>query len=89
MYLYYIIGKPKYIAWTIIKSTPLILTGLSIAFAFKTGLFNIGAEGQFIIGALTATIVGYGLDLPMIIHIPLTFNKFLIAFIKQTLGGGT
>ena len=30
----------------------------SIAFAFKTGLFNIGAEGQFIIGALVATIVG-------------------------------
>ena len=35
-----IIGKPKYMAWTIIRATPLILTGLSIAFAFKTGLFN-------------------------------------------------
>ena len=67
-----IIGKPKYIAWTIIKATPYILTGLSIAFAFKTGLFNIGAEGQFIIGALTATILGYALHLPAIIHIPLT-----------------
>ena len=67
-----IIGKPKYIAWTIIKATPYILTGLSIAFAFKTGLFNIGAEGQFIIGALVATILGYTLHLPAIIHIPLT-----------------
>ncbi len=67
-----IIGKPKYIAWTIIKATPYILTGLSIAFAFKTGLFNIGAEGQFIIGALVATIVGYSVQLPAIIHIPLT-----------------
>ena len=67
-----IIGKPKYVAWTIIKATPYILTGLSIAFAFKTGLFNIGAEGQFIIGALTATILGYALHLPAIIHIPLT-----------------
>ncbi|MEG0855406.1 MAG: ABC transporter permease [Terrisporobacter sp.] len=67
-----IIGKPKYIAWTIIKATPYILTGLSIAFAFKTGLFNIGAEGQFIIGALVATLLGYSLDLPAIIHIPLT-----------------
>lgn len=67
-----IIGKPKYIAWTIIKATPYILTGLSIAFAFKTGLFNIGAEGQFIIGALVATIVGYSIQLPAIIHIPLT-----------------
>ncbi len=74
-----IIGKPKYIAWTIIKSTPLILTGLSIAFAFKTGLFNIGAEGQFIIGALTATMVGYGLDLPMIIHVPLTLIAAAVA----------
>lgn len=67
-----IIGKPKYIAWTIIKATPYILTGLSIAFAFKTGLFNIGAEGQFIIGALVATLVGYSVQLPAIIHIPLT-----------------
>lgn len=67
-----IIGKPKYIAWTIIKATPYILTGLSIAFAFKTGLFNIGAEGQFIIGALVATVVGYSINLPAIIHVPLT-----------------
>lgn len=67
-----IFGKPKYIAWTIIKATPYILTGLSIAFAFKTGLFNIGAEGQFIIGALVATLVGYSIQLPAIIHIPLT-----------------
>ena len=55
-----IIGKPNYVAWTIIKATPYILTGLSIAFAFKTGLFNIGAEGQFIVGALVATLVGVG-----------------------------
>ena len=58
-----IIGKPKYIAWTLIKATPYILTGLSIAFAFKTGLFNIGAEGQFIVGALVATLVGVGLEI--------------------------
>ncbi|CEN77013.1 ABC transporter permease [[Clostridium] sordellii] len=74
-----IIGKPKYIAWTIIKSTPLILTGLSVAFAFKTGLFNIGAEGQFIVGALAATLVGYGVQLPAIIHIPLTLAVAALA----------
>lgn len=74
-----IIGKPKYIAWTIIRATPLILTGLSIAFAFKTGLFNIGAEGQFIIGALVAVIVGAGLDLPAFIHIPVTMGAAAIA----------
>ena len=74
-----IIGKPKYIAWTIIRATPLILTGLSIAFAYKTGLFNIGAEGQFIIGALVAVLVGAGLDLPAIIHIPLTLISAAVA----------
>lgn len=80
-----IFGKPKFIAWTIIRSTPLILTGLSIAFAFKTGLFNIGAEGQFIIGALVATMVGAGLELPAIIHIPLTL---LLAALGGAIWGG-
>ena len=80
-----IIGKPKYMAWTIIRATPLILTGLSIAFAFKTGLFNIGAEGQFIVGSLVAVLVGAGLDLPAIIHIPLTL---LCAAIAGALWGG-
>ena len=80
-----IIGKPKYIAGTIIRATPLILTGLSIAFAFKTGLFNIGAEGQFIIGALVAVLVGAGLDLPAIIHIPLTL---LCAALAGAIWGG-
>ena len=74
-----IIGKPKYIAWTIIRGTPLILTGLSIAFAYKTGLFNIGAEGQFIIGALVAVLVGAGVDLPAFIHIPLTLISDALA----------
>lgn len=63
-----VFGNPKYISWTIIRSTPLILTGISVAFAFRTGLFNIGAEGQFIIGSLVATLVGYFFKLPPIIH---------------------
>lgn len=63
-----IFGSPKYISWTIVRSTPLILTGISVAFAFKTGLFNIGAEGQYIIGSLVATLVGYFLKLPIVIH---------------------
>ncbi|WP_250278758.1 ABC transporter permease [[Clostridium] colinum] len=39
-------------------ATPIIMTGLSVAFAFKTGLFNIGASGQFIIGAYVAVYIG-------------------------------
>ena len=66
-----VFGKPKYIGWTLVKATPLILTGLSVAFAFRTGLFNIGAEGQFMIGALAAALVGYFVHAPAIIHIPL------------------
>ncbi|HBE77154.1 MAG TPA: ABC transporter permease [Firmicutes bacterium] len=47
---------------TLATATPLILTGLSVAFAFKTGLFNIGAAGQMLIGGLCATAVGLSLD---------------------------
>lgn len=56
---------------TIRRTTPYILTGLSIAFAFRTGLFNIGAEGQVIVGWLAAVWVGISVDAPMIIHLPL------------------
>ncbi len=73
------LGSPKNIAWTIVYATPLILTGLSVAFAFRTGLFNIGVEGQFIIGSIGAFIVGYFVQLPAIIHIPLTFLAGVIA----------
>lgn len=64
-----VFSKPKYMAWTIIRSTPIILTGISVAFAFRTGLFNIGAEGQFIIGSIFATMAGVFLDLPPFIHV--------------------
>lgn len=74
-----IFGKPKYLSYVIIRSTPLILTGLSIAFAFRTGLFNIGAEGQFIIGATTAVAVGYFVHLPALLHIPFVIISSLIA----------
>lgn len=42
---------------TLVNATPLIFTGLAIAVAFRTGVFNVGAEGQFILGGLGATIV--------------------------------
>ena len=45
-------------------ATPLIMTGLSVAFAFKTGLFNIGASGQMLIGGLCATAIGLTVILP-------------------------
>lgn len=49
----------------------MIFTGLSVAFAFKAGLFNIGAEGQLIIGALATAWAGFAFThLPWFIHIP-------------------
>jgi len=58
----------RYFGEFVVASVPLILTGLSVAFAFKTGLFNIGAEGQLMMGTLAATLCGIFLDLPPIIH---------------------
>jgi len=54
---------------TLVTATPLILTGLSVALAFKSGLFNIGAQGQFIFGAIGASYVGFHFHLPAIVHV--------------------
>lgn len=80
-----IFSRTKYISYTIIYATPLIITGLSVTFAFRTGLFNIGAEGQYIIGALVATLVGYFLELPIVLHVIVVF---LAAAIAAALWGG-
>lgn len=53
-------------------ATPFIFTGLAVAVGFHGGLFNIGAEGQYFIGGLAATFVGYSLvGLPWALHLPL------------------
>lgn len=50
-------------------ATPLILTGLSVAIAFRAGLFNIGAAGQWIGGAVVATYLGFAVSMPPVIHV--------------------
>ncbi len=80
-----VFSKPKYIAYAIIYATPLIITGLSVAFAFRTGLFNIGAEGQYIVGALVAALTGYFFNLPPFIHVIVVF---LFAATAAGLWGG-
>lgn len=63
-------------------ATPLVLTGLSVGFAFKTGLFNIGAPGQFIIGAFTAVYIGVNWTfLPSPWH-------WIVALLAATVSGG-
>lgn len=57
---------------TLEKATPLILGGLAVAFAFKAGLFNIGGQGQLLIGAIIAAYLGFAIEgLPFILHMPL------------------
>ncbi len=58
---------------SIINATPLIFTGLAIAFAFQANLFNIGAEGQYYLGAMVATYLGLTIKLPPILSLPLIF----------------
>jgi len=50
------------------QATPLVLTGLSVALAFRAGLFNIGAASQWIGGAIVVTYLGFGVSLPPVIH---------------------
>ncbi|NDJ51604.1 MAG: ABC transporter permease [Chloroflexi bacterium] len=60
--------RPRAFSDTLVSATPLILTGLSVAVAFRAGLFNIGAEGQFLIGAVAAAFIGYAVNLPPVLH---------------------
>ncbi len=58
----------RYIFEFLVYSMPIILTGLSVGFAYRTGLFNIGAEGQVMVGSLAAIYVAFFIDLPPVIH---------------------
>lgn len=52
------VGSTANLSATLVRATPLLLTGAAVLLAFKSGVFNIGAEGQFLVGALAATAVG-------------------------------
>jgi simple sugar transport system permease protein len=57
---------------TLIKTTPLILTGLAVAFAFRCGMFNIGGQGQYLVGSYMAVWIGSSFDsMPALLHIVL------------------
>ena len=81
---------------TLIITTPLILTGLAVAFAFRAGLFNIGGNGQYIVGSIAAVWVGSSFaDMPSVLHIVLAiiaacaagaFWAGIAGFLKATTG---
>lgn len=74
------LGGPKAIANTLNAATPLIFTGLSVAFGFRAGLFNIGANGQLLMGAFFSAIVGSVVGIPFPIAL-------VLALVAGAVGG--
>lgn len=73
-------GSAYFFAETLVSALPLIFTGLSVAFAFRCGLFNIGAEGQFIMGQMAAAAAGaYIIGLPPVLHVIVVMLAAMIA----------
>jgi len=73
-------GSQEAIADTIMKMTPLILTGLAVGFGFRAGVFNIGAEGQMTMGALIGAVVAMNIGgIPSVIAIPLSILAGMLA----------
>ena len=65
------VGSLYALSETLTAAAPLVLAGLGLALGFRAGLFNIGAEGQVIIGGLAAVVAGFSLaDLPAVIALP-------------------
>ena len=90
-----VFGSVRNMAYSVVYATPLIFTGLAVAFSFRTGVFNIGAEGQFVMGSMAACVVGILVPAPSIILVPLCFLAALavgalwgliVAFLKVKWG---
>ncbi len=91
------VGSKRAFSETCVASAPYMLAGLSVALGFQCGLFNIGAEGQFYLGALFAVVVGFWFEgLPAYIHLPLAVLAGMAGgalwgaipgFLKAKLGG--
>ena len=72
-------GRIDSVATILFRATPLIFAGLASAIAFRINLFNIGVEGQYLIGATFASIVGFSLKgWPAYIHLPLVILSAML-----------
>ncbi|SEH73898.1 nucleoside ABC transporter membrane protein [Halobacillus karajensis] len=72
-------GDSYFIGETVRQVTPYILSGLAVAFALRSGLLNIGVEGQVFMGWLASVWIGISLDLPMVLHLPLAILAAAVA----------
>jgi ABC-type uncharacterized transport system permease subunit len=73
------VGSLAALSETLTAAVPLVLAGLGIGLAFRAGLFNIGAEGQIIVGGLASVIVAFSLTgLPLYLHLPLALLAGMI-----------
>ncbi len=72
-------GSQRALFISLQRATPLIFTGMASMLAFRTGVFNVGVEGQFFIGAIMGTFVGYAIKLPTILHLPLSLLTGFVA----------
>ena len=72
------LGSPRAISETLFAATPLIFAGLAVAVGFQAGLFNIGVNGQMLIGGMVGLWVGFSIDVPMIVHIPLAIAGAMV-----------
>lgn len=73
------VGSWHAISTTLERSAPLICAGLGVTLAFRAGLFNIGAQGQLLVGALAAGYVGFTFDLPVGVHLLLAAVAGIVA----------
>lgn len=75
------VGSPSALAATAREAAPLICAGLGVGLGFRAGLFNIGAQGQAIMGSIVAAYVGFAWHLPPVLHL-------LVALVGGLLAGG-
>jgi len=73
------VGSPEALAATMAAAAPLICAGLGVGLAFRAGLFNIGAQGQAILGSMAAAYVGFAWSLPPVVHLIVAVAAGLVA----------